>query len=101
MNESRNEYESIMLCADGISSLEIYIIYICCHSQSCHSNQTLHLCFSALTATVSSIGVQGVVGGTAALGTSGCSQAQVGTVAVVMGALVGTVLAGGVEHQYV
>lgn len=39
------------------------------------------------------------MGGTAALGAGGRRQAQVGTVAVVLGAVVGTVLAGGVEDQ--
>lgn len=37
-----------------------------------------------LTATVLSITVQSVVGGTATLGTSRCGEAEVGTVAVVM-----------------
>lgn len=37
--------------------------------------------------------------GAAAPGTSGRGQAEMRTVAVVIGALIGTVLAGGVEHQ--
>lgn len=39
------------------------------------------------------------MGGTAALGTSRRGQAKVGTVAIVVGTLVGTLLTGGVEHQ--
>ena len=37
--------------------------------------------------------------GTAALGASRCGQAEVGTVAIVMGAVIGAILPGGVEHQ--
>lgn len=54
---------------------------------------------SVLTATVSSIRVQSVVGCTAALRTGRRGQAKVGTVAVVMGTLIGALLTGGVEHQ--
>lgn len=39
------------------------------------------------------------MGGTAALGAGGRRQAQVGTVAVVLGTVIGTVLARGVEDQ--
>lgn len=39
------------------------------------------------------------MGGTAASGTSGRSQAQMGTVAIVKGTLIGTILTGGMEHQ--
>lgn len=54
---------------------------------------------AVLTATVSSIWVQGVVGGTPALGTSRSGQAEVGTVAVVVCALISAILTRRVEDQ--
>lgn len=52
-----------------------------------------------LTATVLSIRAQSIVGGTAATGSSRCSETKVGTVSVIMWALIVTLLTGVVEHQ--
>lgn len=60
---------------------------------------TLLLTESLLTAAVPAVRVQSVVGGAAALRTGGRGQAQVGTVAIVEGTLIGAVLTGRVEDQ--
>lgn len=73
------------------------MIYI--YGQSWESTQWPFIFSSVLTATVSLIRIQGVMGSTPALSSSGRGQAEVGTVAIVMQTLISAMLTGGVEHK--